>query len=94
MSASLHPQNDRPGAGVYWPPLPAPRFPPVYITEHGEVKHETPLCPHVKGHVHRSWCPEEALYVFGERRCETCRDYCWDIPGTGWTDPRFREADR
>jgi len=75
-AASLHPQNERIGdEGLDLTEfLSYYRFPPVYVTRHGEVQHETPLCPHVHGYVHYSMCREDALYVFGER----------------WTIRRFR----
>lgn len=95
MSATLHPQNGRVGdAGIgeaIMEYLNYYRRPPVYVTEHGEVKHETPLCPHVRGRRHRAMCREDALYVYGERWCQTCRfaPYGHD----GWTDPRYRRED-
>jgi len=89
MSVRLHPQNDRVGtAGLIAPGLEHFRHPAVYVTEHGEVKHETPLCPHVRGRTHYAVCREEALYIYGERRCSTCEMHRWD--SGGWTDPRFR----
>lgn len=88
----LHPQNDRVGhAGIPFPPDPPPRNPPVYVTEHGEEQHETPLCPHVRGRTHYAICREEGLYVFGERRCDTCRMHNLSFEESGWTDPRYRE---
>lgn len=94
MTAHLHPQNGRIGDGGIWESLTEYlnnyRRPSVYVTEHGEAKHKTPLCPHVKGRVHRAICREEALYVYGGRWCQTCRDHTKSIAGTGWTDPRYR----
>lgn len=71
---TLHPMNDRIGdAGLDLAEfLNYRRFPPVYVTEHGTAKHDTPRCPHVTGHVHYAMCREDALYVYGENWCRTC----------------------
>lgn len=94
---SLHPQNDRVGdegiGEAILEYLNYYRFPPVYVTRHGEKKHETPLCPHVRGRVHRAMCREDALYAYGERWCGTCRSM--QPPGHGArSDPRYRCVDR
>lgn len=95
MSEALHPQNSTIGtARIPFPPKGPARTPPVYVTEHGEEQHETPLCPHVKGRTHYAVCREEALYLLGERRCETCRMHRLTIDDSGWTDPRYRSDDQ
>lgn len=95
-AASLHPQNDRIGdegiGEAMLEYLNYYRFPPVYVTRHGENKHETPLCPHVRGRVHRAMCREDALYAYGEQWCETCRWYRTPRHGS-WTDPRYQRED-
>lgn len=92
MSNALHPQNHRIGtAGIPFPPNAAPRNPPVFVTEHGQEQHETPLCPEVQGKVHYAICREDALYAYGEHWCETCRMHRLTIDDSGWTDPRFRD---
>lgn len=92
MSTSLHPNNDRIGAaGIPFPPEPPPRRPPSYVTEHGEVRHRTPLCPAVRGRVYVALGAETALYAYGERHCDVCRQYDCRLDGTGWTDPRYRQ---
>lgn len=97
MSTSLHPQNDRVGDGgigeAIMEYLNYYQRPYLIVTEDGEEKHRTPLCPAVRGQVHRLICYEEALYVYGERWCETCRMYRPGGEDTGWTDPRFRRDD-
>jgi len=99
-AATLHPQNGRVGdAGIgeaIMESLNYYRRPSVYVTEHGECKHETPLCPHVRGRTHRAICREGALYVYGERWCGTCRHHGVELPrrDTGWTDPRYRRHDQ
>jgi hypothetical protein len=95
-SKALHPQNSRVGDdGLPFPPDVPNRRPPVYVTEHGEEKHETPLCPAVRGRTHYMVCREEVLYALGERWCETCRQYDIDLErrDTGWTDPRYKRGD-
>lgn len=71
---SLHPQNGRVAdaglrLGDY---LNYRRFPPVYVTEHGAVKHDSAACQHVRGRTHYAICREDALYVYGERWCSGC----------------------
>jgi len=91
MAMSLHPQNDRVGtAGITLPGLNYYRFPPVYVSEDGEEKHRTPLCPELRGEVYRMVCREDALYIYGERWCETCRMAKLTTDESGWTDPRYR----
>jgi len=80
-SASLHPQNAREGSTFgedMTRHLNHFRHPEVYVTRSGEAKHEMPLCPHVRGHVHRSMCRESALYAYGEQECETCWMYRYE----------------
>lgn len=90
-SESLHPQNDRVGSsGITLPGLNYHRFPPVYVTEDGGQKHETPLCPNVRGKPHRMICREDAVYVYGENWCDTCRWHRVSRDESGWTDPRYR----
>jgi len=92
---ALHPQNARVGdAG-----LPIGEFlgyrrrPYLAVTDEGDQKHWTPLCPEIRGRVWRLIGAEEALYVYGERWCEMCRGH--DLAGeeTGWTDPRYRREE-
>ena len=77
MAASLHPQNDRVGdeglGEAIMEHLNYYRRPYLIVLEDGDRKHRTPLCPEVRGETWRLMCSEEALYVFGERWCETCR---------------------
>jgi hypothetical protein len=99
-ATSLHPQNGRIGdeglGEAVMEYLNYYRRPYLVVTEHGDRKHRTPLCPEVRGQVYRLICNEEALYVYGERWCETCRHYDFDLErkDTGWTDPRYRGGHR
>lgn len=97
MSASLHPQNDRVGdegiGEAIMEYLNYYRRPFLVVTEDGGRKHWTPLCPEVRGETWRLICHEEALYVYGERWCETCRLHDIDTDDSGWTDPRYRREE-
>jgi hypothetical protein len=93
---TLHPQNARVGdAG-----LPIGEFldyrrrPYLVVTNEGDQKHRTPLCPEVRGRVWRLIGAEDALYAYGENRCETCRLYNLSREETGWTDPRYCHKER
>lgn len=84
MPKVLHPQNDRIGtAGIPFPPNPAPRRSPVFVTEHGQEQHEMPLYSAVQGETHYAICREKALYAFGENWCETCRMHRLTIDDSG-----------
>jgi len=93
---TLHPQNARVGTAG----LPMMEFlnyrrrPFLVVTDDGDRKHRTPLCPEVRGRIWRLICNEDALYVYGERWCETCRYYDLLDEDTGWTDPRYRNEER
>jgi hypothetical protein len=92
VSESLHPQNDRIGdegiGEAIMEFLNHYRFPPMYLTDHDNTLHETPLCPEVVGEVYYQICHEEAIYVCDDR-CDTCRYYRTTFDDT-WTDPRYR----
>jgi hypothetical protein len=96
MAASLHPQNGRiPARGRDLPPgcKPRPRFPPVFVGRDGDEKHRTPLCPELSDGEYRMLGSEEAIYVYGERWCETCRMSELSSDGSGWTDPRYQRGE-
>jgi hypothetical protein len=96
MVVSLHPQNHRVGdEGIdeaIMAYLNYDRRPYLVVTDHGDHKHRTPLCPAVMGETWRHICYEEAVYVYGERWCATCRQYDLNIDDS-WTDPRYRRTD-
>lgn len=68
---SLHPQNDRVAdEGLRWD-RPHPRRPVEYVALDGGVRHEHPRCENLDA-PYRTWGAEEALYAFGENRCDAC----------------------
>jgi len=71
VSSRIHPINDR-SNNLIPPGVEHFRHPPVYVTEHGEHKHDSPLCPHVRGRTHYALCREDALFALGERWCSDC----------------------
>lgn len=75
MSASLHPQNGRiPQRGRDLPPgCTQYRRPSVSVARDSDEKYRTPLCPGLDDAGYSMICREEALYVYGERWCDTCR---------------------
>jgi hypothetical protein len=73
--------------------MPPPRRPAQYVALDGDERHQTPLCPDLQGQPYRMVGAETATYVYGERRCGTCRLHRHDWTDSGWTDPRFRQED-
>jgi hypothetical protein len=96
MAASLHPQNDRAGDEGLGEAIMAylnyERRPYLIVTEPGDHKHRTPLCPEVCGETWRLIGSEDALCVYGERWCDTCRHHNLNIDDS-WTSPNYRRTD-
>jgi len=96
MAGVLHPQNGRiADRGHDLPPgcKPRPRGPAVFVARDGKTKHRTPLCPKLSSNEYWMLGSEEAIYVYGERWCETCRMHDISTDESGWTDPRYQRGE-